>query len=84
MREIKIVNQVINEYNKVRWRCNMTKVKDMSNDDLEQFIEQKLVEILGDPDSGLQLNEEFKIKLEKRLKKPAKRISHHEVLKRFA
>lgn len=60
------------------------KIKDMSIDDLEQLIEHKLLEILGDPDSGLQLKKEFKIKLKQRLKKPSKRISHEEVLKRFA
>lgn len=40
----------------------MAKVKDISIDDLEQIIEQKLLEILGDPDSGLQLKEEFRTK----------------------
>ncbi len=60
------------------------KIKDMSVDDLEQLIEHKLLEILGDPDSGLQLKKEFKIKLKQRLRKPSKRISHDEVLKRFA
>jgi len=60
------------------------KIKDMSIDDLEQLIEHKLLEILGDPDSGLQLKKEFKIKLKQRLRKPSKRISHEEVLKRFA
>lgn len=59
------------------------KIKDMSVDDLEQLIENKLLEILGDPDSGLQLKKEFKAKLEQRLKNPSQRISHREVLKRF-
>jgi len=58
----------------------MPKVKDMSIDDLEQLIEHKLIEILGDPDSGLQLKKEFKRKLEQRLKKSSKRISHEEVI----
>jgi len=62
----------------------MPKIKDMSIDDLEQLIEHKLLEILGDPNSGLQLKKEFKRKLVQRLKKPSKRISHEEVLKRFA
>jgi hypothetical protein len=62
----------------------VTKVKDMTIEDLEQLIEHKLIEILGDPDSGLQLKKEFKTKLEQRFKKPTKRISHQEVLKRFA
>jgi len=59
----------------------MAQVKDMSLDDLEQFIEQKLLEILGDPDSGLELKEEFRKKLEQRLRKPSERIPHEEVLK---
>ena len=59
-------------------------INDMSVDDLEQLIEHKLLEILGDPDSGLHLNKEFKRKLEQKLKKPSKRISHQEVIKRFA
>lgn len=62
----------------------MTTVKDMSIDDLEQLIEHKFLEILGDPDSGLQLKKEFKAKLERRLRKPSRRISHQEVLKEFA
>ena len=62
----------------------MAKVKDMTIDDLENLIEHKFFEILGDPDSGLQLRKEFKTKLEQRLKKPSKRTSHEEVLKRLA
>lgn len=62
----------------------MSKVKDMTINDLEDFIEHKLLELLGDPDSGLILNEEFKAKLEQRLKRPRKKIPHEEVLKRFA
>ena len=62
----------------------MSEVKDMTTDDLEYFIEQKLLEILGDPDSGLPLKGEYKAKIEERLKKPSKRIPHEEVLKRFA
>ena len=62
----------------------MTQVKDMTVEDLEQLIENKLLEILGDPDSGLQLREDFKTKIEQRLKKPSKRVSHEEVLRRLA
>lgn len=62
----------------------MAKVKEMTIDDIEQLIEHKLLEILGDPDSGLQLTREFKAKIEQRLKRPSKRISHEEVVKRFA
>lgn len=62
----------------------MAKAKAMTADDIEQLVEQKLLEIIGDPDSGLHLKKEFKAKLEQRLKKPSKRISHEEVSKRFA
>ncbi|MEK7802811.1 MAG: hypothetical protein AAB251_00245 [Deltaproteobacteria bacterium] len=62
----------------------MAKVKEMTIDDIEQLIEHKLLEILGDPDSGLQLTREFKAKIEQRLKRPSERISHEEVVKRFA
>jgi hypothetical protein len=62
----------------------MAKIKDMTIEDLEHFIENKFLEIIGDPDSGLQLKREFKTKLQKRLSTPSKRISHQEVLKRFA
>jgi hypothetical protein len=61
----------------------MPNLKDMTIDDLEHLIEQKLLEVLGDPDSGLELKDDFRRKLEKRLKEPSKRISHHEVIKRF-
>ncbi|HXG30138.1 MAG TPA: hypothetical protein VNK81_00710 [Thermodesulfobacteriota bacterium] len=60
------------------------KIKDMSVDDLEHFIEQELLEILGDPDSGLELKDEFRKELEQRLRKPSERIPHQEVLKRFS
>ena len=61
----------------------MPKVKDLSMDDLEYLIEQKILEILGSSDSGLELTDEFKKKLAERLKKPSRRISHEEVLKEF-
>ena len=61
----------------------MSKVKDLSIDDLEQLIEQKILEMLGDPDSGLQLRDEFKRKLKERLENPSKRMLHKEVLKEF-
>ncbi|MFN3480323.1 MAG: hypothetical protein ACK415_08035 [Thermodesulfovibrionales bacterium] len=61
----------------------MIEVKDMTIDDLEQFIEQKLLEVLGDPDAGLHLREDYKTILSERLKKRSKLISHEEVLKQF-
>jgi len=62
----------------------MAGVKEMTIDELEEFIEQKLLEILGDPDSGLELKPDFQKKLEIRLKKASQRIPHQEVMKRFA
>jgi len=61
----------------------MPKVKTLSLDDLEYLIEQKILEILGDPDSGLALRDEFKKRLKERLEKSSRRISHEEVLKQF-
>ena len=60
----------------------MAKVKDLSIDDLEYLIEQKVLEMLGDPDSGLQLKDEFKEGLRERLKNSSRRMSHEEVIKR--
>jgi hypothetical protein len=48
----------------------MNKIKDLTIEKLEYFIEQKILEILGDPDSGLELREEFKSKLKERLENP--------------
>jgi len=59
----------------------MLKVKDLSIDELEHLIEQKILEVLGDPDSGLGLKDEFKKKLRERLKKSSKRTTHAEVIK---
>jgi hypothetical protein len=61
----------------------MTNVKDLTIDELEGLIEQKILEVLGDPDSGLELKEEFKRELKSRLENPSRRISHHEVIKRI-
>ena len=62
----------------------MNKINDITIEDLDQIIEEKVIELLGDPDSGLALNEEFKTELERRLKNSSKKISHVEALKRFA
>ena len=61
----------------------MPKVKDLSVDDLEYLIEEKIVELLGDPDSGPELRDDFKKRLRERLGKPSKRIPHEEVLKKL-
>jgi len=61
----------------------MTSVKDLTIDELEYLIEQKILEVLGDPDSGLELKEEFKQELKRRLENPLRRIPHHEVVDRI-
>jgi hypothetical protein len=60
----------------------MAKVKDLTLDELEYLIERKVLEILGDPDSGLELKDEFKEELRERLKDSSRRMSHEEVIKR--
>jgi len=62
----------------------MPRVQDMSMEDLEQLIESKLLEILGDPDSGVELRPDFREKLHQRLQQSSRRTSHEEVLRRFA
>jgi len=52
-------------------------------EELENLIEQKIIEILGDPDTNLELREDFKEELKARLARRSKRASHQEVMKRF-
>jgi len=59
----------------------MAKDKAAAKYDLENIIETKILEILGDPDSGLELREEFKAKLAERLRRISSTVSHEEVLK---
>ena len=59
-------------------------IDESTMNELEDLIEQKLLELLGDPDSGLELKPEFRKKLKMRLKKASPRTSHQEVMKRFA
>jgi hypothetical protein len=61
----------------------MNKIQDMNIEDLEQLIEQKVLEFFGDPDSGLELKQQFKKELNRRLKNTSQQISHQEVSKRF-
>ena len=42
----------------------------ISKTEIELLIEQKLIEILGDPDSGLKFTTSFVQKIKERLKKP--------------
>lgn len=61
----------------------MAGVNEMTIEELEDLIERKVLEMLGDPDSGLQLQPEFRQKLELRLKQASPRVPHQEVIKRF-
>ncbi len=61
----------------------MKPINQLTNEDLEHLIEQKIIEILGDPDTSLDLREEFRNELKDRLARRLKRIPHQEVLKRF-
>ncbi|MBF0336679.1 MAG: hypothetical protein HQL05_02505 [Nitrospirae bacterium] len=60
------------------------KVQDITTEDLDLYIEQKLIEFLGDPDAGLSVRSDFKARLLESLNKPRTTYSHEEVLKRFA
>ncbi len=55
----------------------------LSKADIEHLIEQKLLELIGDPDSGLQLQKPFAKKLKERLKNNSERISHKTIAKRY-
>jgi len=61
----------------------MPDVKDLTIDELEYLIEQKILEVLGDPHSGLELKPEFKQELRRRPENPSRRIPHHEVASRI-
>jgi hypothetical protein len=61
----------------------METISQLSIEDLENLIEQKIIEILSDPDTSLGLREEFRNELKDRLAKRMKRIPHQEVMKRF-
>ena len=61
----------------------MSKIGDLTIDELEYLIEQKVLELLGDPDSGLELRQEFKEELSQRLRSPQQRIPHQEAIRRF-
>ena len=62
----------------------MSMIKDLTVDDLENLIEQKVMELLGDPDAGLELRQDFKEELGRRMKNRCVTISHQEVIKKFA
>jgi hypothetical protein len=61
----------------------MKSVKDLTIDELEHLIEEKILEVLGDPDFGLELREDFSEELRRRLENPSRTISHDEVVRRI-
>jgi len=61
----------------------MKNINQLTIDDLENLIEQKILEILGDPDTSLDLRGEFKEELKARIARRVKRVPHQEVMKRF-
>ena len=61
----------------------METINQITIEELENLIEQKIIEILGDPDTNLELREDFKEELKTRLANRSKRASHQEVMKRF-
>jgi hypothetical protein len=51
---------------------------------LENLVEQKVLEFLGDPDNGLSLKKSFVAKLKKNMAQKNRRyVSHADVLKRY-
>lgn len=50
---------------------------------LEFLIEQKIIELYGDPDEGLELKKSFVTELRKRLKKKQKFVPLADVLKTY-
>lgn len=50
---------------------------------VDQRVEQKILEFLGDPDEGLELKKSFVLKLRKSMRKKQKLTSHSEVLKKY-
>jgi hypothetical protein len=53
------------------------------NKKIDFLVEQKLNELLGDPDSFLSLNKLFVKKLKTRLGKKTDLVSHKQVLKKY-
>jgi len=56
------------------------RVRELTVDELELLIEQKILEVLGDTDSGLPLREEFRQELRRRLADRGDMIPHDEVV----
>ena len=62
----------------------MRTINQITIEELENLIEQKIMEILGDPDTNLELREDFKEELKMRLASRLKHVSHQEVMKRYS
>lgn len=50
---------------------------------LENLIEQKILELYGDPDAGLELKESFVAELRQRARKKQKTVPLSAVLKKY-
>ena len=61
----------------------MADLNQLTKDDVEDLIEQKIFALLGDPDTSLDLKQEFRDELKKRISKRSKRIPHEEVFRKF-
>lgn len=54
------------------------------NEKLENLVEQKILEFLGDPDNGLELKKNVLAKLRKNMQQKNRKLtSHADVLKRY-
>ena len=51
--------------------------------DLTNLIEEKINEIYGDPDTGLQLKASFVAELRRRMKKKQRLVPHSAVMKKY-
>jgi hypothetical protein len=50
---------------------------------LEHLVEQKILEFLGDPDSGLTLKKSFVTELKKRMRKTGKLTSNRDMAQMY-
>lgn len=57
----------------------MAQPQQLNKEELEEFIEEKIFELVKDPDSDLELKEDFIDKIEKRKQETAD-IPHSEIL----
>jgi hypothetical protein len=58
----------------------MSKNNAIAREDLENMIETEILEILGDPDAGLDLREEFKAKIRERQRRMSPTVPHSALL----